>query len=148
MKTGNLVLLGVGVLAVFYLANLGVAGNVLQYYISTVDFRNITTGTIGLVVQNPSDSNITLNSMAGTISANGTTIGNISNFQGGVQIPANQQVQVTITFALSLTALLGGLYSALTQPAGNAPIAFVIAGDANINAGIIVPFNIAQTVNV
>jgi hypothetical protein len=103
------------------------------------------------MVQNPSNIDIQLNSMAGTVTANGTTLGNISNFQGGVTIPANAQVPVTVQVNLSLAGILsqlGSLYTALTQPQGNAAIAFVIAGNANINSGTIVPFNIPQTVNV
>lgn len=148
MKTSTIALILAAGLAFVYFGNLGAASNVLQYYISTVDFTGITTGKIGLVVQNPSNASITLNSMAGTISANGTTIGNISNFQGGVLIPANQQTLVTVNVALSLAGLLSNLFTILTQPNGVNPVAFVIAGNANINGGMNVPFNISQTVTV
>lgn len=148
MKTSTVLILGVAAFALIYAGNLGVAGNVLQYYIAQVNFTGITTGNIVLMVQNPSNAAIQLNSMAGTITANGSTLGNISNFQGGVMIPPNDQVPVTINVALSLSTLLGQLYSVLTSPTGAQPIDFVISGNANINAGIIVPFNIAQTVNV
>jgi Late embryogenesis abundant protein len=146
MKTQNLVLLGVAaIVGLMYFGNLGVAGNVLQYYIQGVDFTGLTSGTIVLMVQNPSNATIKLNSMAGTISANNSTLGNISNFQGGILIPANQQIPVNITVNLSLTSMLGQWFQVLTQPTGQNQINFVIA---NINSGLIVPFNINQTVNV
>jgi hypothetical protein len=148
MKAYTLALLGLGVVALLYVGNLAVAGNVLQCYIQSVNFTGLTSGTIVLVVQNPSNASIELNSMAGTVSANGSLIGNISNFQGGVAIPANQQVPVNITVNLSLASLIGGLYSALTSPTGTNNIAFVIAASANINGGVIVPLNITQTVTV
>lgn len=148
MKAGTVILLGVGALLLFNFANLGVASNVLQYYIQSVDFTGITTGRIILVVQNPSNASILLNSMAGTITVNNTTLGNISNFQGGVTIPANQQVPITINVVLSLSGLVSQLYDTLTKPNGANAMNFIIAGNANINAGIIVPFSIAQTVNV
>jgi hypothetical protein len=148
MKATTIGLLALGAFVLFNIANLGVAANVLQYYITSVDFTGLTTGNIGLVIQNPSNASILVNSMAGTITANGTTIGNISNFQGGVIIGANQQKTVNISVAISIIGLLGNLYVMLTQPSGANKINFVIAGNANINAGIEVPFNIQQTVIV
>lgn len=148
MKGTTLVVVGLGVLLLFNLANLGVAGNVLQYYIQAVNFTGITSGNIVIVVQNPSNANIQLNSMAGTVSANGTVIGNISNFQGGVAIPANQQVAVTVQVVLSLAGLASNVYAAVTNPTGLNQIAFVISGNANINNGIILPFTITQTIPV
>jgi hypothetical protein len=148
MKTGPILLVGCGLLALLYFGNLGIAGNVLQYYIQSVNFTGITSGTITLVIQNPSNATIILNSMAGTVAVNGTTLGNISNFQGGITIPANQQVPVTLTVAVSLFNTLGSLYAALTNPSGAQPLSFVVAGNANINAGTIIPFNITQTLNV
>ncbi len=148
MKFNTLVIVGVAAVVLFNLVNLGVAGNVLQFYIQSVDFTGLTTGRIVLMVQNPSNANITLNSMAGTVSANGTTIGNVSNFQGGVFIPANQQVPVTVFVNVSLTGIFSELYTQLTQPTGQNQIAFVIAGNMNINAGGLIPFNVTQTVGV
>ena len=148
MKAGTIAVIGVGILALMYFGGLGAAGNDLQYYIQTVDFTGLTTGKIVLVVQNPSNVSILLNSMAGTVTVNGTNVGNISNFQGGVQIPANQQVAVNVFVALNLGALISSVYTALTSPAGNNAMQFVIAGNANINAGTVLPFNITQTVNV
>lgn len=148
MKSTTIFVLGGAALLLFYLGNLGVVGNVLQYYIQTVSFQGLTSGRIVMMVQNPSNTNVTLNSMAGTITANGVQIGNISNFQGGVSIPANSQQTVTIFVSLSLTGVVSELFSALTQPTGQNQIDFLITGNANINGGIIVPFNIDQTVTV
>lgn len=148
MKAENLVLLGIGAIILLHFANLGVASNVLQYYIQSVDFRSISNAQIMLMVQNPSNAQITLNSMAGTITANGTVLGNISNFSGGTIIPANQQQPVSITVNLSLANILSSLADILIHPDGTQPIQFIIQGNANVNGGIIVPFNIQQTVNV
>lgn len=148
MKSEGLILLGAGVLALIYFGSLGVAANVIQAYIQSVDFSGITSGQIVLMIQNPSNTAIRLNSMAGTISANGTIIGNISNFQGGVSIPANQQTPVTINFNLSLSGLIGDLYGILTRPTGTNNVDFVVSGNANINAGMIVPLTIEQTIAV
>ncbi len=148
MKTSTVVLLGLGALALYYFGNLGIAANVLQYYIQSVNFTGLTTGSITLVVQNPSGTSIMLNSMAGTIAVNGTYIGNISNFQGGIEIGANSQQAVTIQVILSLGSIVEGVVQALTNPTGTNPLNFVISGNANIGFGTIVPFNITQTVNV
>lgn len=147
MKTSTILLLAGGALALFYFGNLAQAGNVLQYYIAAVDFTGLTTGRITLMVQNPSNASIDLNSMAGSITVNNATLGNISNFQGA-QIPANSQAPVVVQVALSLGTVLGTLFQALTQPNGATPLNFVISGNANINAGTIIPFSINQTVNV
>lgn len=148
MKVGSILLIGAGALALIYFSNLGIAGNVLQYYIQSVNFQGITSGTITLMVQNPSNATIILNSMAGTVCANGSIIGNISNFSGGVQIAPNSQAPVTIQCNLNLPSLLSNLFTILTSPTGANSVAFVIAGNANINGGLIVPFNITQTVTV
>lgn len=148
MKINPLVIVAAAVVAVIYFGNLGAAGGVLEYYIQAVDFTGITTGSITLVIQNPSNANITLNSMAGTIAANGTTIGNISNFQGGISIPANQQVPVKVFVNISLLGIISDLYSILTQPTGITSVDFLITGTANINGGILLPFSIAQSINV
>lgn len=148
-NTGVWVAVGIAAaVAVIYFGGLAGAGGTLQYYIQSVDFRSITSGQIVLMVQNPSGVNIRLNSMAGTVSANGATLGNISNFSGGVDIPANSQTAVAVQVNISLGSLLGQLYSVLTQPSGSNAISFVIAGNANINANTNVPFSITQTVNV
>lgn len=149
MKTSTVLLLGGAAFLLLFYGDLGIANNVLQYYISSVDFTGITTGKIGLVIQNPSNTAILINSMAGTVSANGTTIGNISNFQGGITINPNSQQVVTVYVAVSITAVLGTLYTMLTSPTGLNLINFVLAGNVNI-AGIPapVPFNITQSVTV
>jgi len=149
MKTTTVIVLaGVAAIAFIHFGNLGVAGNVLQYYIMSVDFTGISSGRIVLMVQNPSNATIILNSMAGTISANNTTLGNISNFQGGVEIPANSQTPVTIDVAMNISAIVGQLFSVLTRPNGVNQVDFIIQGDANINGGIIVPFTITQSLAV
>lgn len=149
MKTSTVVIIGaVALIGLVYAGNLGVAGSVLQYYIYSVDFTGITTGRIMLMVQNPSNASITLNSMAGTITANNTQLGNIGNFQGGIQIPANNQTLVSIDVALSLSAVVGQLFSILTRPNGANQVDFIIAGNANINGGLIVPFTITQTLTM
>lgn len=148
MKAGTLIIVGLGALLLFNLVNLGVAGNVLQYYIASIDLTGITTGKIVIMIQNPSNATITVNSMAGTITANGVTIGNISNFTGGTTVPANQQQPVTVTVLLSLVGLASDVFTALTQPNGLNKIDFVLAGNCNINGGEIIPFNITQTLTV
>lgn len=148
MKAGTLIVVGLGALFLFNLVNLGVAGNVLQYYIASIDLTGITSGKIVIMIQNPSNAQITVNSMAGSVMANGQTIGNISNFTGGTTIPPNEQKPITVTVLLSLIGLASDIFTALTQPNGLTKIDFVLTGNANINGGEIIPFNITQTLQV
>lgn len=79
-------------------------GNITAMY-----FDNATpVAELTIQVQNTSNSNINLYSLAGQVYANGTLIGNISNFSG-VTITANSSVLLPITVQFSILGAVNDL---------------------------------------
>ena len=129
MKTNDLLLiLGLGGLAYYAYTRISL-GNGLQFVP-----LGVTTGGNGLLVnigvQNPTSNSATLNSFAGNLKANGSSIASVSNFQG---LTIGPNAQTSLQF--SVTPNLIGLGIDLIDIAQNGldNLAFTMSGTANVN---------------
>ena len=143
MKTGSVVLLaGVG-FAIYYFAGLGVAGNDLLVVFKGFQFNNISNITITFTLQNVSNSKIIFNSLAATVYLNGDTLGNISGFQQ-VEIPANSQQDLPLTFNVSLLSLPSIATDLMNNLGGN----YTLRVKGNFNANNIpLPLDVSEVIN-
>lgn len=146
MKTGNILLIGGAILAVIYISNLGIAGATTQYVFNGIVFNSPTNWTVSILVQNVSNANVKLNSMAATASVNGTSIGNVSFFPSQpLIVNANSQINIPVSFSPSILGVTADILSAITE--GTTVFDFEISGNANVD-GIVVPFDIESNVNM
>ena len=113
--------------------------------ISNASISNSTpSATFGLIVQNTSDSDLLLNSLAANVFSNGTLIGNVSNFTG-VSIPANGQTVIPLTVTMQPIGLVSELLNGLENNTLNQ--ALTMTGNANVNA-VQIPVNLSYTLSV
>lgn len=99
--------------------------------ITNIELQGISpVVVVNLIVQNTSNVDFTLNSLAATITSDGTQIGNVSNFHA-VAIPGNSQTAVP----LNLTLLPLGIVDNLIQAfyGGFVKKEFIIDGSVNAN---------------
>ncbi|MGH7954838.1 MAG: hypothetical protein ACREOZ_02635 [Gloeomargaritales cyanobacterium] len=147
MKTGTLIV-GVALLVgLIYFSNLGNAAGTLQYIIQSVDLRSLTNWRVIIIVQNVSSASLTLNSMAGVVSVNGTPVGNVSNFSGPITIAGNSQTNITVNINPSLLGIGSAIYNAIQNGTGTTGLQFSIQGNVNVN-NLVQSFSIIQIVNV
>lgn len=149
MKGSTVALIAVGGLIALSYFNLGVTGATMQVVLQNVQFNSLTDWVITLYVQNVSNSAIQVNSLNGTVSVNGTNIGNVSDFSGSVQVPANSQTAVNVHFSPSLLSIPGivatfvqGIISG--NPTGET-LNFEVQGFVNVN-GNVIPYDEKKTV--
>jgi LEA14-like dessication related protein len=143
MKIIPVLALVAGVGALIYFSNLGVGANDLQILLNNVQIRGVTDIQITLMVQNVSNATLNIKSMTGTVTLNGSTLGNISSFQK-VDVLPNSQQPITVTLNPSLIAL-PGIVQTLLQGSGK-QLEFVVEGNVNLNS-LVVPFSVSDTIN-
>lgn len=84
-----------------------VPGNILSIGLEGIN----PTLTAQLIVQNTSNVDFTLNSLAGNVTSDGTLIGNVSNFTT-VAIPGNNQTAIPLTITLFPLGIVDNIISA------------------------------------
>lgn len=85
---------------------------------------------VNLFVQNTSNVDFTLNSLAATITSEGTQVGNVSNFNA-VLIPGNSQTTVPLHLSLFPLGIVDNIIHALSG--GSVKREFIIDGSVNAN---------------
>lgn len=125
------VLLLAGV-AGLYLWNLSRAAKNLIYLPGNITGFNLLPPVIylELVIQNTSNVDFTINSLAANVTSDGTVIGNVSEFVP-VSLPANSQGVVPITLSLQPLGLANEIISILSG--GNGYRNLEIKGSVNAN---------------
>jgi hypothetical protein len=103
------------------------------------------TVTFNLIVQNTSDSDLLLNSLAANVMSNGTLIGNVSNFSGGVTIAANSSTIVPVVATLQPLGIVSDLLQSIEN--GTVTQSIEMKGNANVNA-IQVPLDVTFSATV
>jgi hypothetical protein len=117
-----------------YLWNLSKAASNLTYYPGNVtgfslsDYSPVIT--VDLHVQNTSNVDFTINSLAGNVLSDGTIIGNISNFTP-VRIPANSQGTIPLTLTLQPLGVVNDIISIITGGSGLRNL--LLQGSVNAN---------------
>lgn len=131
---GTEVLAFLAVAAGLYFWNLQKAAGKLTYYpgnITAFDMQGLSPVLYAeLIVQNTNNVSFTINSMAASVTADGTLIGNVSNFSP-VQIPGNSQAAIPITLVLMPIGIANEIIQIITGGAGRKNIK--VTGGVNAN---------------
>jgi LEA14-like dessication related protein len=133
MNNGVWLLLGGAVLLYF----VGVPGAVVSKLVfvengMTIDATNPLQINIllSILVQNPTSGSITLNSLAGSFSINGSNAGNVSDFNPTV-IPPNSQTPITLNLTVSDYSIAAIILAYINS--GSTSIVVGLTATANIN---------------
>lgn len=114
MRTGDALLLIGGGAALWFLTKSRAAQRLIFYpgAIQGMAFEDMTPmAYLDIIVQNTSNADLTVNSIAGSAYANGYLVGNISNFQG-VTIRRNSESRLPVTVRFSLIGIVNDLVNA------------------------------------
>lgn len=144
MKTGTVVLLGIGGLVLWEAYNLSVGTGTMQIVFKGVQINSLTNYTITLTAQNVSNVSISINSMTGNVLINGNQLASISDFTVRT-IPANGQIDIPITVQPSLLSIPVDIQQLITN--GGQTIDFTVTGNVNAS-GFVLPFSLDQTFNL
>src|SRR5688500_14740075 len=135
-----------GGIAGLYLWNLNRAAGMLTYFPGNITGFNLLPPTVyvELVIQNTSNIDFTISSLAANVTSDGTQIGNVSNFTP-VLIPSNSQGAIPLTLSLQPIGLVNDIISLITG--GNGSRTILIEGSVNAN-GVQQPFSLPYKVGV
>jgi LEA14-like dessication related protein len=100
--------------------------------------------SITLVVQNTSNTSLTVDSLAGNVSSNGTLIGNVSNFSP-VLVPGNSQISMPVSLMLQPIGVVNDIIRSFQN--SNFAQDIKLSGFANVN-GFQLPVNIEFNVGI
>jgi LEA14-like dessication related protein len=132
MEPQTLLLLGAGAFLLYYLGNGAAVIANLRFVENGMNFdvSNPLRITINLsvIIQNPTSGSITLQSLAGTFTVNGSQAGNVSFFTPTL-ISANSQTQITLTMSVSDINLMGIIMQYINS--GSADVTIGISATAN-----------------
>jgi LEA14-like dessication related protein len=138
MEPITLILLGIGAY-VLYIANLGRSLTNLTFFPGNITGFTFEQSTpviyTQLIVQNTSNAQITIYSLAANVTANGSLVGNLSDFVP-VTINPNSQGAVPIKISFNIVGAVSDLINAFTNHTREQNL--VVDGYANTN-GIQVP---------
>jgi LEA14-like dessication related protein len=140
---GWIIILGGGG-ALWYFYHLNKAVDAITFVFKTVNVINPLHYTVVLTVQNVTSISYTVNSLAGTVLANGYQIATISDFNP-VTIPPNAQIDVNIDVQPSLLSLSSAIIAMLNNATGT-NVTFEIKGNANVGS-LIMPFDLTNVVS-
>jgi hypothetical protein len=129
-----------------YLWNLARAASNLTYFPGEITGFSLSgfspVITADLIVQNTSNVEFTINSLAGNVLSDGTIIGNLSNFTP-VRIPANSQGVIPLTFTLQPLGVVNDIIQIITGGSGQRNL--MVQGSVNAN-GMQQPFSVPYNV--
>src|ERR1700754_2760503 len=140
--SGSDVIVGLGVVAGVYFWSLNRAAGNLIFFPGNITGLTLSglspVVTAELVAQNTNNVSFQINSIAASVSSNGTLIGNVSNFSP-ITIPGNGQIAIPLTLVLQPIALVNNIIGILTGGSGGA----VLSIDGSLNAdGIQAPISL------
>lgn len=115
-------------------------GNITGFSLS--GFSPVITADI--IVQNTSNSDFTINSLAGNVLSGSTLIGNIANFVP-VHIGPNSQGRIPLTLTLQPLGVVNDIISIITGGSGSRTI--TVQGAVNAN-GVQAPLSLQYKVGV
>lgn len=136
-----LAVVGLG-LFVWNTAQLGLAAATIQVILQSVDISGLTSYKVTFLVQNVTNATLTVNSMTGTVTVNGNTLGNISTFTQ-VVVPPNSQMPIVVTINLSVLNLPSDVIAIINNNTGS--LLFAATGYVNVS-GVPAPiaFNVQE----
>jgi LEA14-like dessication related protein len=144
MKIGNALLIAGGLFLGYNLLQLVSAGSNVQVVFNGVTMNSPLSYTLDFLIQNVTNATVKLNALTGTVSINGTQVGNLSDFQPVTIGPTSQQ-DIKMNLSLSPLGLAGSVAQLLTQTGQT--LNFVVDGALNVD-GIVFPFNVTNTLTI
>jgi hypothetical protein len=144
MRTGDALLLIGGGVGLWFLAKYNAARRIL-FFPGSIQSMAFVNGSplayIDVLVQNTSNADLTVHSLAGTVYANGYLVGNISSFQP-TSIRRNSESRFPVTIRFNLIGVVNDIIRAFQT--GSFKQDFVLEGSANVE-GFNVPINLKFT---
>jgi LEA14-like dessication related protein len=145
MKSVTALLIFGGVIAAYYLTRASAAKR-LNFYPGQIQSMALQDSVpmiyLDFIVQNTSNADIAIHSLAGNAYSNGYMVGNISNFEG-VTVAGNSETRVPVLVRLNLINLVNDLMNAWQTGSFKQDISI----EARVNGeGFSVPINLKFTV--
>jgi len=146
--SGSDVVVALGVVAGIYFFGLNRAAGNLVFFPGNITGLTLSglspVLTATLIVQNTNNIAFQVNSIAASVSSNGTLIGNVSNFTP-ITIPGNGQIAIPLTLVLQPIALVNNIIGIITGGSGGAELSI----DGSLNAdGIQAPISLKYKVGI
>ena len=141
-SNNNLLLIGAAAIAAWYFWTRTSALNSLIF---TPVGLGVQGAGISLAVNvaNPTDTPLTLSSLAGSLNIQGSAVGNVTDFQPS-NIAPNSQTQINLLITPNVFGLAAGVINEIEGNEGSGAIQATLNGTANVN-GIPVPVNLSFT---
>jgi len=117
MKSGTALLIIAGGIATWFYLRVKAAGRLLFFPggVQGFEFDGVTpVAYLDFVVQNTSNADLTLNSVAGNVYANGYLVGNISQFNQQ-NIPGNSEIRFPVQVRFQLIGIVNDIIRAFQQ---------------------------------
>jgi LEA14-like dessication related protein len=145
MKTGTMLLLGGGAYLLYQAFEKAQFANTVNILFQGVTIENLNSIIVKMVVQNITDTTVTVNSMTGTLLLNGNEIANISKFDPQT-IASNSQTEIDVKVSPDLGAIVMNFTSLISTPGSQ--LNFTAMGNVNLSGLPILPFNLDKTVTI
>ena len=141
-SSNNLLLIGAAAIAAWYFFT---RSNALNSLIFTPVGLGVQGPGISLAVNvaNPTNTPLTLSSLAGSLNIQGSAVGNVTDFQPSV-IAANSQTQINLLITPNVFGLAAGVINEIDGNEGSGSIQASLSGTANVN-GVTIPINLSFT---
>lgn len=145
MKTANVLLLAGAAFVAWEAFHAVEAVNDINVVFSGVDIKNLNNIVVKIIVQNVTNTGITVNSMTGNLFLDGNQIASLSDFTPRDVVP-NGQTEIDVTVSPSWLSLPGNIMSLISQT-GNI-LNFEAVGHVNVAGLPVLPFDLPQTVAI
>ena len=141
-KSNNLLLIGAAAIAAWYFFT---RSNALNSLIFTPVGLGVQGSGISLAVNvaNPTNTALTLSSLAGSLNIQGSAVGNVTDFTPQV-IQPNSQTQINLLITPNVFGLAAGVINQIDGNEGSGNIQASLSGTANVN-GVPIPVNLSFT---
>jgi Late embryogenesis abundant protein len=132
-------LIGAAAIAAWYFWSRAQALNSLIFIPKGIGVQG---GGVSLIVgiQNPTSAALQLNGLAGSLSINGSAVGNVTDFQPQL-IQAGAETDIQLLILPNLFGIAAGVINEIDGKEGTGALQASLTGTANVN-GIALPVNI------
>jgi LEA14-like dessication related protein len=141
-SSNNLLLIGAAAIAAWYFFT---RSNALNSLIFTPVGLGVQGSGISLAVNvaNPTNTALSLSSLAGSLNIQGSAVGNVTDFTPQV-IQPNSQTQINLLITPNVFGLAAGVINQIDGNEGSGSIQASLVGTANVN-GVPLPVNLSFT---
>jgi LEA14-like dessication related protein len=141
-SSNNLLLIGAAAIAAWYFFT---RSNALNSLIFTPVGLGVQGSGISLAVNvaNPTNTALSLSSIAGSLNIQGSAVGNVTDFTPQV-IQPNSQTTINLLITPNVFGLAAGVINQIDGNEGSGSIQASLSGTANVN-GVPIPVNLSFT---